>query len=435
VNTTFVCFLALVSAAPAELPFSDQSAITDNHAEVIRAQSPAYAPLYDPSWDYEPIYAPFGAAPPAYSPPPMMAAGGAPYGGYPAYGGGYAPYGGGTPAYGVDYVMPALSAPTSPAPMATPAPAPMMSPAPYSASPPLYDPILGSTGLVDPSIVGDSGGFAAYGTNGPQPYRYGWMSRYEVGFLPKVSTSNGLGNFGVFEVDTEWQYTTPMTPSPKIFTFTQEFSYRGWDGPASAPGLGTALPGDVYHFGFNMAVATPQMGPYTAKVVVNPSINSDFEDNLTSKAWNIDGHGMVFFRPDPYWTYVIGAGYWDRVNDKVIPYAGFIWTPDDRWEWRLVFPDPRISYFMGNEWGCGCWMYVRAEYHIEAYEIQLETTGAREQVEVEDWRALIGVRKDNGWAGMFFEAGWVFGRNVAFLNGTPGFDPTTGFITRLGVHF
>jgi hypothetical protein len=144
---------------------------------------------------------------------------------------------------------------------------------------------------------------------------------------------------------------------------------------------------------------------------------------------------MAFFRPDAYMTYVFGAGYWDRVNDKVIPYAGIIWTPDDRWEYRLVFPDPRISYFCGNELGLGCWLYVRAEYHIEAYEIQLPTTGGREQVEVEDWRALIGIRKDNGWAGMFLEAGWVFGRNVAYLNGTPGFDPTTGFITRAGVHF
>ncbi|WP_348235656.1 hypothetical protein, partial [Salmonella enterica] len=70
-----------------------------------------------------------------------------------------------------------------------------------------------------------------------------------LGYLPNVSTSGGLGDFGVFEVDADLQYTTPMSPSPKIFTYTQEFSYRGWDGPTSAPGLTTALPGDVYRFG------------------------------------------------------------------------------------------------------------------------------------------------------------------------------------------
>lgn len=444
-NTTLACYLALLSVAPAASPDAIFADAHDGNAPVIRAQS-FYDPLYDSSGGYEgfdPYTTP--APEPAFAagdftPAVPLIASNNTYGGYPHSGSNSSGYGG-------SYTMPPITAPTSyyqnpapsPAPITTPQ-YPMVqpqysSPGMYPTSPPVYDQIWGQNGLFDPSIVGDGYGFSTYGTHGPQPYRYGLMSRWEMGFLPKVQTSDGLGQFGVLEVDADIQYTAPAYPTPKIFTYTQEFSYRGWDGPTGAPGLTTALPGDVYRFGFNMALATPQMGPWTIKAVFDPSINTDFEDNLTSKAWNIDGHAMAFFRPDAYITYVLGAGYWDRVNDKVIPYAGIIWTPDDRWEWRLVFPDMRVSYFCGNELGLGCWLYVRAEYHIEAYEIQLPTTGAREQVEVEDWRALMGIRKDNGWFGMFLEAGWVFGRNVAFLNGTPGFDPTTGFITRAGVHF
>lgn len=276
------------------------------------------------------------------------------------------------------------------------------------------------------------------GVNGVQPYRLNrWVSRYEFGLLPKESTSNGLGNFGIFEFDGEWEYSTPVV-SGWIFSFAPQFGVRAWDGPSSSVMVPTtALPGSVYRAGLNFELATPAngYGPLAASLAFNPSVNSDFESGLSSNAWNWDGRGMLFYHATPQWTWVLGAGYWDRVNDRVIPYAGFIYRPSSNWEWRIVLPDPRVSVFLGNAWGLPTWFYARGEYHVEAYEIQLETTGMREKVEIEDYRILMGLRFDNGYYASFVEAGWVFGRDVDFRNGTPGFDISSGFIARAGFRF
>lgn len=304
---------------------------------------------------------------------------------------------------------------------------------PFSSGPPNYDPFLGQPGNGTP--YGGSPGVYSYGANGPQPYRFGWSQRYNVGVLPNEHTERGLGDFGIFEFDAEWQYTQPWVLG-LIKSVRQEFNLRTWDGPTGSPSVPTvALPGQVFRFGWDVELATPANGPWAFQVAFNPSLNTDFEQGLSSDAWNFDGRGMVFLRTSPQWMYVFGAGFWDRVHDRVIPYAGVVWTPDDRWEWRILFPRSRVSYFLGSPWGFSTWLYARGEYHVEAYEIQLETTGAREKFELSDWRILFGARADNGWASLFYELGVVFGRHTEFLHDTPSFDIGTGFITRAGLQF
>ncbi|MCH7988003.1 MAG: hypothetical protein IID46_02505 [Planctomycetes bacterium] len=318
---------------------------------------------------------------------------------------------------------------------------PMVSPGPGYYQPGIQDPFLTQPGVPSPyGAVGPYGGFNAstysFGANGPQPYRMNrWISRYDFGILPKESTEKGLGNFGVFEFDAEWEYSQP-TSWGWIFSFVQEFDLRSWEGPTGSATVPTvSLPGSVYRIGWDFELASPANYPWSIQLGFNPSINSDFRKGLSSKAWNFDARGILFFRATPSFMIAAGAGFWDRVNDRVIPYAGFVWTPNDRWEWRMVLPQPRVSYFLGTPWGFATWVYARAEYHVEAYQIQLETTGAREKVEIDDWRILMGWRNDNGWYSSFLEAGWVFGREVDYLNGTPGFDISSGFIARAGLRF
>jgi hypothetical protein len=221
----------------------------------------------------------------------------------------------------------------------------------------------------------------------------------------------------------------------RIFSFTQEFNMRWWDGPSTPPGGTTALPGEVYRIGWDFEINTPQQNPWSVQLAFNPSINSDFESGLSSDAWNLDARGIFFYRTSQYWMWALGAGFWDRVDDRVIPYAGFVWSPDNRWEWRIIFPKPQISYFLGNIMGMQKWLYVRGEYNVEAYEIELQTTGAQEQVEVQDWRVLLGFRDEAPQFTGFLEAGWVFGRDVEYAHGTPGFDPSSGFIVRAGLQY
>jgi len=381
VNVPLVCIVAALSAAPALDDPQTEYTPAPQFALAIRGQNPPYE-------DPPPGTVNPPGDPNTFTAPPTVV----PYGGYPA---------------------------------------------PINSSPMMNDPFSAGVPL---------GGYPqtyAPGASGAKPYRFGWQSRYDFGILPKESTTSmpaGLGGVRITEFDADWEYTTPMMLD-WIFSFTQEFDLRGYHGPAAnatpAPPLPNtivpSLPGSVFRFGWDFELATPANGPYSVQFGFNPSLNSDFQSNLSSDAWNWDGRGIIFYRPNPYLMYALGAGFWDRVNDRVVPYAGFVWTPDDRWEYRLVFPEPRISYNIGNYGWFAQYLYVRGEWHIETYEITLPAPGGpKSRVELEDWRILFGARKDFGWVSYFVEAGWVFGREVEYQRLSPGFDISSGFIARLG---
>ncbi|MEZ6046336.1 MAG: hypothetical protein R3C11_12365 [Planctomycetaceae bacterium] len=65
----------------------------------------------------------------------------------------------------------------------------------------------------------------------------------------------------------------------------------------------------------------------------------------------------------------------------------------------------------------------------------MEPEGVREKIQLEDWRAVLGVYFDRGYYQKFIEGGWVFNRDVSFNNGTTGFDVGDGFILRGGFRF
>ena len=277
-----------------------------------------------------------------------------------------------------------------------------------------------------PAPIG--GGFG-FGAQGPQPYRFGWSGRIDAGYLSDESASGGRGDFGIFEVDTELRYTTPLL-NGWIFGLAPQFNYRAWSGPR-VPGL----PGSVYRIGGDIELATPANGAWSVQLVFTPSVNSDFKSQTTSNAWNFDGHGILFYRYSHQWLFAFGAGFWDRVQDQVVPYAGVVFTPDNRWEFRILFPESRISYFLGNPCGIGYWVYVNGEYHVESYEIQEQLTQLPEQIQLEDWRILLGIRSDNGFVTSFIQGGWVFARDVRFRNATPDFEISSGFMLQGGIRF
>lgn len=300
--------------------------------------------------------------------------------------------------------------------------------APYAA-----DPLLGAPVEAGPGQFSDVS--LPFGAVGPQPYRFGWTKRADVGFLPSEGVSGGgaRGSFGVWEFNTAWRHTTgwPAGMPTTIFSVTPEFNHRSWSGPTS-PGL----PSNVFRFAGDFELASPGNNPISYQLGFNPAFVTDFNATPNADSFNWDARGVIFLRASPQFMVAVGAAYWDRVDNIIIPYAGVVWTPNDYWEFRLLFPESRISYFLGNVWGTAAWMYGGIEYNVEAYQIGLEAPdGKNEKIQLADYRALFGIRTEGGGVSGFLEGGWVFDRQVSFLHGTPGFNINTGFIARLGLRF
>jgi hypothetical protein len=132
---------------------------------------------------------------------------------------------------------------------------------------------------------------------------------------------------------------------------------------------------------------------------------------------------------------VAGAGYWERVENIVLPYAGVVWNPNDLWEFRLLFPKTRISYFLGNIGNAAHWIYATGEYHVESYQITMPGVADSEKVQLSDYRIGLGLRSDHGWYDKSVEVGYVLGRQVEFLKHTPSFDINDTYMIRFAVRF
>jgi hypothetical protein len=298
---------------------------------------------------------------------------------------------------------------------------------PYETGPMTYDPFLGA-----PPAVMPNSGYAPVGgpahVFGPRPYRYGMQGRIDAGFIPGEEIEGVGADLEVFELDAENRYTQP-TSFGWIYSFAHQFSWRNYDE------IGGALPfpNDVFRSAWDFELATPANGSFSYVLGFTPALNTDFEDNSTSDAWTFDARAIAFYRSAPQWTWVGGVVYWDRVNDRLLPYVGAIWIPNDHTELRLTFPEGRISKFFGTPWGIALWYYLRAEFHVEAYEF--EDSGFKDQYEINDWRVMLGLRSENA-AGVatFIEGGWIFDRHLEYLNG-PELDIESGFLIRGGLRY
>ncbi|MEZ6046337.1 MAG: hypothetical protein R3C11_12370 [Planctomycetaceae bacterium] len=215
---------------------------------------------------------------------------------------------------------------------------------------PNNDPVLNNTQPFNPYQPITPGPAPTQGLTGAQPYQFGWKQRYDVGWLPGESANPNLGDFEIIEFDAEWEYSSPFAQY-WIMTNTPQLGFRWWDGPTSSPIPTRTLPSEVYRFGWDFELETPANGPWSFQLGFTPAIVTDLQDNLTSDGYNWDGRGIVFYHASPVMTYALGVGFWDRVDDQWIPYAGFIWTPSPRWEFRIMSPESRISYFMGHFMG------------------------------------------------------------------------------------
>jgi hypothetical protein len=397
VNPSLLCVLAVLAADPVP---SFQEPIYRTNLQLRESLYESHSPAVTVRGQDSPYYGGEGT-PPTYTPP----GGSIPA---PAYPGSVDPFGGSvTQPYGSPYT-------------GDPFAGGIVTPAPYG-----YDP-----------FSPQQSGSYTFGLNGPQPFQYGWQGRYDFGWLAEADTSNpDVGSLTVFEVDIEKELNAPLGGG-YTFSFAPQAGYRGWEGPLGTPASNAGLPPAAYRLGLGLKLATPVYGAWQFEAGFNPSLGTDFNESPSSDAMMWDGHLVAFYRTSPQWMFAAGAAYWDRVDEIILPYAGVVWTPSDYWEFRLLFPKPRISYFTGAPLGVPTWLYVAGEYKVEAFEVNVDPINRATQVQFEDWRVLGGVRSEFGSLTAFLEAGWIFNRDVEFKDVfSSDFEIDDGFIARAGFRY
>lgn len=271
----------------------------------------------------------------------------------------------------------------------------------------------------------------AYGRMSHTPYRLGWYSYQEAVYIASAPTHDGAsGDFQATELNGSMRYATRLNEG-LLFAGTGSWNSRYWSGPTSI-----AMPPYVDQFMADLQLSSTSPGPWNWMIGVTPQINSDFKRQLTSNAYMVDARAVLFNKISPEWTLAIGAAYWDRANNIVIPYGGVIWTPDDRWEVRAMFPKSRVSYFLGSVEEADVWLYGVGEYTVDAYQIDFEdATRLKDRAEFRDYRILAGLHAQRYKWSAFFEGGYITDRHVDFRGSTPGFGIGDSWILRAGMSY
>jgi hypothetical protein len=269
----------------------------------------------------------------------------------------------------------------------------------------------------------------AYGSAGVQAYRLGWFSYDDFVYMPRAGT-NGVGHFQDVEWNTWLRYSSLINPS-MVFAWSNAFNGHWWTGPS-----GISFPGDGTQLISDFQLSSYSAGPLNWQLGVTPQINSDFERSLNSNAFMIDGRAVLLYHPVPQWTFAAGAAFWNRATNHVIPYAGVIWAPNNRWEFRLLYPRSRVSYYAGNWYGLETWGYVSLEYNVDAYQMDFDPPRTSVRGEMSEYRFLKGFNFERGRWNFFWEGGAVFDRHVRFGDGPiHDFKIHEGLMIRTGLTY
>ena len=317
--------------------------------------------------------------------------------------------------------------------------------APQPVLPPWTNPALGRSPAALPDPV-EKFGLPTIGTNylritttpsarnllmvwpEAQQYKYGWYSGDEFVYIPFSEAQGIPGAMQILEWNSFLRYSRRIGDR-YVFSWTPEFNGGFWHVPA-----GSGLPPNVTELKSDFQLASVNPGPWNWQIGLTPQLNSDLRRTLDSNAYMLDGRLVALYRPAPQWTIAIGAEYLNRVHDYVIPYGGVIWTPNDRWEFKLFFPKARISYYMGKYYNLDTWAFLSQEYQIDAYQIDTYA-GDKERGQWSQYQVLFGFDVAKSFYSAYLQCGYVYHRQAQFSGSTPNFGLNDAFILRTGVTY
>lgn len=204
------------------------------------------------------------------------------------------------------------------------------------------------------------------------------------------------------------------------------FAVDWWDGPAEdgttlvrgtfptdspAPGP-YGLPPQAYAAYLAFAWQ-PQITPQlSADLETSVGVYTDF-DGFTSDSVRFQGTALGVLAMTPTTTLKLGVTYLDRVDIKLLPAGGVVWTPNPQTRWDIYFPRPKLARYLSTVGNTDIWFYVNGEYGGGSWTIGEEAVDRR--VDINDIRIGGGLEWTHqfGLYG-FFEAAYVFNRELVF---------------------
>jgi hypothetical protein len=246
-----------------------------------------------------------------------------------------------------------------------------------------------------------------------QPIRFLQESRLRYTWIP----ANGNPFLGLNEIETSASFAFPIVYDQPPMLVTPGFGLHLLEGPKTAPPENVDLPPNVYDAYLDTSWR-PQFTPWLgANLGVRVGVYTDFE-TFTTDSIRIPSRGLAVITFTPNLQLVAGIVYLDRVDIKLLPAGGLIWTPSPDTRWEILFPNPKLSNRLTNWGNSEVWWYVAGEYGGGSWTY--DTPAGTDQFDYNDLRVMLGLETVGG-ARMrsFIEVGYLFERQLVFRTGPP----------------
>ena len=221
---------------------------------------------------------------------------------------------------------------------------------------------------------------------------------------------------------------TPLLVSPG-------FGVHYWNGPVSVLPATPAdpppadLPPRTYDAYLDFAW-NPQIADYFgAELNFRTGIFSDF-NRVTSDSIRFMGKGLAVLKLSPHMTLKAGVWYLDRVDIKILPAGGLVWTPNDDIYFNILFPNPKVAKRLTTWGNTEWWLYGSGDYGGGTWTIKRDTgfvppvptDGTYTRFDYNDIRVAVGLEfKTLRQLEGHFEVGFACDRQLVYQDNSPSY--------------
>jgi hypothetical protein len=327
-----------------------------------------------------------------------------------------------------------MSQPYSPNAPSPYAPAPNLPPfgsQPYTTPPPGAAPYGSAPGAIYPDglpSVFPEGGFWE---TVQRPIKFFQEARLRYTFIP----ANGSERLGLNEAETSASFAVPIIYDQAPLIVTPGFGIHLLNGPVTEAPDFAELPPNVYDAYLDFSWR-PQITPWLgANLGVRPGVFTDWQ-TFTTDSIRLPSRGLAVITVTPNLQIIAGVVYLDRVDIKILPAGGIVWTPNADTRWEILFPNPKLASRMTTIGNSEVWWYVSGEYGGGSWTFD-RTNGVSDQFDYNDIRVMLGLETvGNTRLRMFAEAGFLFNRQIVYRTGPPTtYDLSESYMFRGGLAF
>jgi hypothetical protein len=253
-------------------------------------------------------------------------------------------------------------------------------------------------------------------------------------FIPK----SGNSGLGLHDFDFNIQFNFPCKYLPHAnqdgvsgyWYLSPNFGMQFWDMPDLVNVH--SMPGETFDASLGFG-AKPQFSEEIgADLWVQVGVASSFK-KVNSDAFFIRGRGLATLKINEQVTAIGGVVYYGRNRYKLLPSGGIRWIPNDKNDWYLVFPNPRLSHYLANLNETKWWGYLQGD--IGGGRWLTRDFDGTYNLDYNDYRVGLGLQFEcpSGFNG-FFEVGGAFGRQL-YAHSTSLYKPKSAVYLKAGFAF